>query len=72
MVRFRRRPFEDLQEPFAAEPLAPAALPTAALPFVQQMRMHQASDRALQRRPAHAAIIQTAPPCAGWMPGTTG
>lgn len=57
MVRFRRRPFEDLQEPFAAEPLAPAALPTAALPFVQQLRLHLASDGAPQRRPAHAAII---------------
>ncbi|ALA83302.1 hypothetical protein D7Y55_03470 [Stenotrophomonas maltophilia] len=57
MVRFRRRPFEDLQEPFAAEPLAPAALPTAALPFVQQLRLHLASDGAQQRRPAHAAII---------------
>ncbi|MCF3497133.1 hypothetical protein C7E15_09115 [Stenotrophomonas maltophilia] len=57
MVRFRRQSFEDLQEPFEAEPLAPAALPTAALPFVQQLRLHLASDSTPSRRPAHAAII---------------
>jgi hypothetical protein len=72
MVRFRRRPFEDLQEPFAAEPLAPAALPTAALPFVQQLRLHLASDGALHDVRPMPRSSMTAPPCAGWMPGTIG
>ncbi|MCI1147747.1 hypothetical protein MOP98_18880 [Stenotrophomonas maltophilia] len=57
MVRFRRQSFEDLQGPLEPTPLAPATLPTAALPFVQQLRLHLASDSMPSRRPAHAAII---------------
>lgn len=57
MVRFRRHPFEDLQRPREPGPLAPATLPNAALPFVQQLRLHLTGDTALARRPCHAAIV---------------
>lgn len=57
MVRFRRSSFEDPSELFAPPPMAPATLPSAALPFVQQLRVHLAGDTAMPRRSAYAAVI---------------
>jgi len=57
MVRFRRSSFEDPSELFAPPPMAPATLPSAALPFVQQLRIHLAGDTAMPRRSAYAAVI---------------
>ncbi|CAH0287580.1 hypothetical protein SRABI35_03941 [Stenotrophomonas lactitubi] len=57
MVRFRRSSFEDPSGPFAPPPMAQATLPAAALPFVQQLRMHLAGDTAMPRRSAYAAVI---------------
>jgi len=57
MVRFRRSSFEDPSEQFAPPPMAPTTLPSAALPFVQQLRIHLAGDIAMPRRPAYAAVI---------------
>lgn len=37
--------------------MAQATLPAAALPFVQQLRMHLAGDTAMPRRSAYAAVI---------------
>lgn len=52
MARFRRISFEDPQG------LLPAAsLPSAALPFVQQLRLFLAGDSATQRRTAYAAVL---------------
>lgn len=57
MVRFRRSSFEDPSALFAPPPMAPATLPSAALPFVQQLRIHLAGDTAMPRRSAYAAVI---------------
>ncbi len=57
MVRFRRASFEDPSEQFAPPPPAQATLPSAALPFVQQLRLHLAGDAATSRRPAYAAVV---------------
>ncbi len=62
MVRFRRTSFEDSRAPSASSlsswtPITQATLPSAALPFVQQMRVFLAGDTSAARRPAHAAVI---------------
>lgn len=58
MVRFRRSSFEDPQGPFAAPPLPSATLPSAALPFVQQLRLYLGDDNSTQsRRHAYAAVV---------------
>ncbi len=52
MVRYRRYPFEDLQPPNA-----PATLPAAALPFVQQLRLHLTTETPGMHRPPFAAVL---------------
>lgn len=51
MVRYRRFPFDDQQPP------APSTLDMAALPFVQQVRLHLAAEATPSRRSAVAAVL---------------
>lgn len=57
MVRFRRHPFDDLEARSAPLSMPAATLPAAALPFVQQLRIHLANDTSMPRRSAYAAVI---------------
>jgi len=64
MARFRRFPLEDPQRQFARTSIASATLPSAALPFVQQLRIHLAVDGTVARHPSYTAVVHDdAPVC---------